>query len=48
MEKDFDIQDFKEQINGLGCLLRELQLRKEKLDSKDKKVWAMDMKLEPS
>ncbi|KAJ1424767.1 kinesin-like protein KIN-4C [Sesbania bispinosa] len=37
LEKDFDIQDLKEQINSLGCLLRQLQSRKEKLDSKDKK-----------
>lgn len=37
LEKDLEIQDLKEQVNGLGSLLRELQLRKEKLDSKDKK-----------
>ncbi|XP_004501648.1 kinesin-like protein KIN-4C isoform X2 [Cicer arietinum] len=37
-EKDFDdIQDLKEQVNNLGCLLKELQLRKEKHDSRDKK-----------
>ncbi|KAK7351229.1 hypothetical protein VNO77_10525 [Canavalia gladiata] len=37
LEKDSDIQDLKEQMNSLGCLLRELQSRKEKLDFKDKK-----------
>ncbi|MED6202270.1 hypothetical protein PIB30_103639 [Stylosanthes scabra] len=36
-EKEVDIQDLKEQMNGLCCLLRELKLRKEVLDSKDKK-----------
>ncbi|MED6172390.1 hypothetical protein PIB30_049596 [Stylosanthes scabra] len=36
-EKEVDIQDLKEQMNGLGCILRELKLRKEVLDSKDKK-----------
>ncbi|KAK7282894.1 hypothetical protein RIF29_12001 [Crotalaria pallida] len=37
LEKDLDIQDLKEQVKGLSGLLRELQLQKEKLDSKDKK-----------
>ncbi|XP_061372081.1 kinesin-like protein KIN-4C [Gastrolobium bilobum] len=46
-DKDSDIQDLKEQVNSLSCLLRELQLRKEKPESKDKKqVWAIDIKLE--
>ncbi|GAU23668.1 hypothetical protein TSUD_304430 [Trifolium subterraneum] len=34
---DFDdIQDLKEQVNSLSCLLKELQLQKQKHDSKDK------------
>ncbi|CAL0305601.1 unnamed protein product [Lupinus luteus] len=37
LEKDLDIQDLKEQVNVLSDLLRELQLKKEKLDCKDKK-----------
>ncbi|XP_057426277.1 kinesin-like protein KIN-4C isoform X2 [Lotus japonicus] len=37
MEKDSDIQDLKEQVNSLSSLLKELQLRKEKLDCGDKK-----------
>ncbi|ESW08327.1 hypothetical protein PHAVU_009G036700 [Phaseolus vulgaris] len=37
LEKVHDIQDLKEQMNSLDCLLRELQSRKEKLDVKDKK-----------
>ncbi|KAE9609087.1 hypothetical protein Lal_00020564 [Lupinus albus] len=37
LEKDLDIQDLKEQVKGLSVLLRELQSKKEKLDSKDKK-----------
>ncbi|CAJ2641139.1 unnamed protein product [Trifolium pratense] len=36
-EKDFDdIQDLKEQVNNLSCLLKELQLQKQKHDSRDK------------
>lgn len=37
LEKVHDIQDLKEQMNSLDCLLRELQSRKEKIDVKDKK-----------
>ncbi|XP_019415049.1 PREDICTED: kinesin-like protein KIN-4C isoform X2 [Lupinus angustifolius] len=37
LEKDLDIQDLKEQVNVLSDLLRELQLKKEKLDCKDNK-----------
>ncbi|MCI12265.1 chromosome-associated kinesin KIF4A, partial [Trifolium medium] len=36
-KKDFDdIQDLKEQVNSLSCLLKELQLQKQKHDSRDK------------
>ncbi|RDX86674.1 Kinesin-like protein KIN-4C, partial [Mucuna pruriens] len=44
-EKDSDIQDLKEQMNSLGCLLRELQSRKEKLDFKDKKQGDLGLSL---
>ncbi|XP_057731237.1 kinesin-like protein KIN-4C isoform X1 [Arachis stenosperma] len=44
-EKEVDIQDLKEQMNGLGCLLRELKLQKEMLDSKDKKQQVLDQPL---
>ncbi|KAG2400016.1 Kinesin-like protein [Vigna angularis] len=37
LDKVHDIQDLKEQMNSLDCLLRELQSRKEKIDVKDKK-----------
>ncbi|WVZ21559.1 hypothetical protein V8G54_008881 [Vigna mungo] len=37
LEKVLDIQDLKEQMSSLDCLLRELQSRKEKIDVKDKK-----------
>jgi hypothetical protein len=47
-EKDFDdIQDLKEQVNNLSCLLKELQLQKQKHNSRDKnQVWAIAIKIE--
>jgi hypothetical protein len=49
-EKDFDdIQDLKEEVNNLSCLLKELQLQKQKQkhDSRDKnQVWAIAIKIE--
>lgn len=45
--KDYDdIQDLKEQVDNLSCLLKELQLQKEKNEPRDKsQVWAIDIKL---
>ncbi|TKY74438.1 Kinesin protein BC2 [Spatholobus suberectus] len=45
LQKDSDIQDLKEQMNSLDCLLRELQSRKEKLDFKDKKQGDLGLSL---
>ncbi|XP_029126716.1 kinesin-like protein KIN-4C isoform X2 [Cajanus cajan] len=45
LEKDSEIQDLKEQMNSLGCLLRELQSQKEKLDFKDKKQGGLSLSL---
>lgn len=44
MKKDSGIEDLKEQVNDLGCLLRQLQLEKKNLNPKDRmQVCATDV-----
>ncbi|KAL2339994.1 hypothetical protein Fmac_007934 [Flemingia macrophylla] len=44
-ENDSEIRDLKVQMNSLGCLLRELQSRKETLDFKDMKQEGLGLSL---